>query len=150
MSKIEEAIEDFIQGHITDLDFSDIITSEVRDTWDMDELDRVDETVDRVDAIEAWIHDAEDKFSPQNVINLENSVKNLVEHVNTIQNESNDYLMRIRDLEDSAENLVDYNKELLLRIRDLEDRLNDYEEIREMAWQSAHKKSFLSFLHFWR
>jgi hypothetical protein len=44
MSKIEEAIEDFIQGHITDLDFSDMITSEVRDTWDMDELDRVDET----------------------------------------------------------------------------------------------------------
>ena len=54
-SKIEEAIEDFIQGHITGLDFSDMITSEVRDCWDMDELDRVDETVDRVDALEAWI-----------------------------------------------------------------------------------------------
>jgi regulator of replication initiation timing len=122
MSKIEEAIEDFIQGHITDLDFSDMITTEVRDTWDMDELDRVDETVDRVDAIEAWIHDAEDKLSIQNVIDLENSVKNLVEHTNILQ----------------------------LRIRDLEDRLLDYEEIREMAWQSAHKKSFLSFLHFWK
>jgi transcription termination factor NusB len=89
MSKIEEAIEDFIQGHITDLDFSDMITSEVRDTWDMDELDRIDETVDRVDALEAWVHDAEDKLSVQNVINLENSVKNLVEHVNELQDRVN-------------------------------------------------------------
>ena len=120
MGRIEEAIEEYIQDHLSDLDFSDMITSEVRDTWDMDELDRVDETVDRVDAIEAWIHDAEDKLSIQNVIDLENSVKNLVEHTNQLQ----------------------------LRIRDLEDRLNDYEEIREMAWQSAHKKSFLSRLFF--
>jgi len=122
MSKIEEAIEDVINGHLSGMDFTDMITTEVRDCWDMDELDRVDETVDRVDALEAWIHDAEDKFSIQNVIDLESSVKNLVEHTNQLQ----------------------------MRIKDLEDRLNDYEEIREMAWQSAHKKSFLSFLHFWR
>ena len=89
MSKIEEAIEDFIQGHITGLDFTDMITSEVRECWDMDELDRVDETVDRVDAIETWIHDAEDKLSPQNVIDLENSVKNLIEHVNELQDRVN-------------------------------------------------------------
>jgi hypothetical protein len=89
MSKIEEAIEDFIQGHITGLDFTDMITSEVRDCWDMDELDRVDETVDRVDAIETWIHDAEDKLSPQNVIDLENSVKNLINHVNELQDRVN-------------------------------------------------------------
>ena len=121
MSKIEEAIEEIIQSHITGLDFSDMITSEVRDCWDMDELDRVDETVDRVDALEAWIHDAEDKFSIQNVIDLESSVKNLVEHTNQLQ----------------------------MRIKDLEDRLNDYEEIREMAWQSANK-SFFQKLIFWR
>ena len=100
MSKIEEAIEDVINGHLSGLDFSDMITSEVRDTWDMDELDRVDETVDRVDALEAWIHDAEDKFSIQNVIDLENSIKNLVEHTNQLQ-------MRIRDLEDNVENLIE-------------------------------------------
>ena len=121
MGKIEEAIEDLIQDHLSGLDFSEVITSEVRDTWDMDELDRVDETVDRVDALEAWIVDAEDKLSPQNVIDLENSVKNLVEHTNALQ----------------------------MRIRDLEDRLNDYEEIREMAWQSANK-SFFQKLMFWR
>ena len=114
MSKIVEAIQDIINGHLNGMDFSDMITTEVRECWDMDELDRVDETVDRVDALEAWINDAEDKLSIQNVINLENSV----------------------------------NK-LQMRIRDLEDRLNDYEEIREMAWQSANK-SFFQKLMFWR
>ena len=114
MSKIEEAIEDVINGHLSGMDFTDMITSEVRDCWDMDELDRIDETVDRVDALEAWIVDAEDKLSIQNVINLE-------KHVEALQ----------------------------LRIRDLEDRLNDYEEIREMAWQSANK-SFFQKLMFWR
>ena len=118
---IDKVVSDFIQQEMQNMDLEDIITSEVRDTWDMDELDRVDETVDRVDAIEAWIHDAEDKFSIQNVIDLENSIKNLVEHTNQLQ----------------------------MRIRDLEDRLNDYEEIREMAWQSANK-SFFQKLMFWR
>ena len=130
MGKIEEAIEDVIQDHLSGLDFSEVITSEVRDCWDMDQLDRVDETVDRVDAIEAWINNAEDNFSTynnavelkKNVTDLKNSVKNLVEHTNILQ----------------------------LRIRDLEDRLKDYEKIREMAWQSAHKKSFIQKLMFWR
>ena len=123
MSKIEEAIEDLIQGHITDLDFSEVITSEVRDTWDMDELDRVDETVDRVDALEAWIVDAEDKLSIQNVIDLENSVKNLVEHTNLLQ----------------------------MSIRDLEDRLVDYEKFLDMVCQDVSaKKSFIQKLMFWR
>ena len=95
MSRIDEAIEDFIQQHLQNCDFGDMITTEVRDTWDMDELDRVDETVDRVDALEAWIHDAEDKFSIQNVIDLESSVKNLVNHTNQLQ-------LRITELEQQA------------------------------------------------
>ena len=85
MSKIEEAIEDIINGHLSGMDFSDMITTEVRECWDMDELDRVDETVDRVDALETWIHDAEDKLSIQNVINLENSIKNLCEDVEILK-----------------------------------------------------------------
>ena len=112
MSKIEEAIEDVINGQLSSMDFSDMITTEVRECWDMD---------DRLETVESWITDAEDKFSPQNVIDLENSVKNLVEHTNQLQ----------------------------MRIKDLEDRLNDYEEIREMAWQSANK-SFFQKLMFWR
>ena len=122
MSKIEDAIEDLINGHLSSMDFSDMITTEVRECWDMDDLDRIDDMDDRLETVESWITDAEDKFSIQNVIDLESSVKNLVEHTNALQ----------------------------MRIRDLEDRLNDYEEIREMAWQSAHKKSFLSRLFFWR
>ena len=121
MSKIEEAIEDIINGHLSGMDFSDMITTEVRECWDMDDLDRIDDMDDRLETVESWITDAEDKFSIQNVIDLESSVKNLVEHTNQLQ----------------------------MRIKDLEDRLNDYEEIREMAWQSANK-SFLSRLFFWR
>ena len=114
MSKIGEAIEDIIKEHLGGMDFSDMITGEVRDTWDMDDLDRIDDMDDRLETVESWITDAEDKLSIQNVINLENSV----------------------------------NK-LQMRIRDLEDRLSDYEEIREMAWQSANK-SFFQKLMFWR
>ena len=121
MSKIEEAIEDIINGHLSGKDFSDMITNEVRDTWDMDDLDRIDDMDDRLETVESWITDAEDKFSIQNVINLENSVNEL--KIEEIKNQ--------------------------MRIRDLEDRLNDYEEIREMAWQSANK-SFFQKLMFWR
>ena len=95
MSKIEEAIEEIVQNHLSGMDFSDMITNEVRDTWDMDDLDRVDETVDRVDALELWIHDAEDKFSIQNVIDLESSVKNLTKHTQQLQ-------LRIAELEQQA------------------------------------------------
>ena len=114
MSKIEEAIEEIVQNHLSGMDFSDMITNEVRDTWDMDDLDRIDDMDDRLENVESWISDSEEKLSIQNVINLE-------KHVETLQ----------------------------LRIRDLEDRLNDYEEIREMAWQSANK-SFFQKLMFWR
>ena len=33
MSKIEEAIEDVINGHLSGMVFSDLIINEVRDTW---------------------------------------------------------------------------------------------------------------------
>jgi len=114
MSKIEEAIEEIMDRHLSGMDFSDMITTEVRECWDMDDLDRIDDMDDRLENVESWISDSEEKLSIQNVINLE-------KHVETLQ----------------------------LRIRDLEDRLNDYEEIREMAWQSANK-SFFQKLMFWR
>ena len=99
MGKIEEAIEEIIQDHLSGLDFSDVITSEVRDTWNMDELDRVDETVDRVDALEAWINDAEDKLSIQNVIGLENSIKNMDDHIVKLFQIANELLHRVDVLE---------------------------------------------------
>ena len=95
MSKIEEAIEEIVQNHLSGMDFSDMITNEVRDTWDMDDLDRIDDMDDRLETVESWITDAEDKFSIQNVIDLESSVKNLVNHTNQLQ-------LRITELEQQA------------------------------------------------
>ena len=95
MSKIEEAIEDVINGHLSGMDFTDMITTEVRECWDMDDLDRIDEMDDRLETVESWISDSEDKLSIQNVIDLENSVKNLVDHTNQLQ-------LRITELEQQA------------------------------------------------
>ena len=85
MSKIEEAIEDIINGHLSSMDFSDMITTEVRECWDMDDLDRIDEMDDRLETVESWISDSEDKVSPQTIINLESSIKNLCENVNDLK-----------------------------------------------------------------
>ena len=95
MSKIEEAIEDIINAHLSGMDFSDMITTEVRECWDMDDLDRIDDMDDRLENVESWITDAEDKFSPQNVINLENSIKDLCENVNDLK-------LRLVELEEQA------------------------------------------------
>ena len=95
MSKIEEAIEDIINGHLSGMDFSDMITTEVRECWDMDDLDRIDDMDDRLETVESWITDAEDKFSLQNVIDLEKSIKNLCENVNDLK-------LRLVELEEQA------------------------------------------------
>ena len=52
MSKIEEAIEDIMDRHLGGMDFSDMITTEVRECWDMDELDRIDDIADAVESLE--------------------------------------------------------------------------------------------------
>ena len=95
MSKIEEAIEDIINGHLSGMDFSDMITTEVRECWDMDDLDRIDDMDDRLETVESWITDAEDKLSIQNVINLENSIKNLCKDVEILK-------LRLVELEEQA------------------------------------------------
>jgi adenylosuccinate synthase len=95
MSKIEEAIEEIMDRHLSGMDFSDMITNEVRDTWDMDDLDRIDEMDDRLETVESWINDAEDKFSIQNVIDLESSVKNLTKYAQQLE-------LRIAELEQQA------------------------------------------------
>ena len=95
MSKIEEAIEEIMDRHLSGMDFSDMITTEVRECWDMDDLDRIDDMDDRLETVESWITDAEDKLSIQNVINLENSIKNLCENVNDLK-------LRLVELEEQA------------------------------------------------
>ena len=95
MSKIEEAIEEIVQNHLSGMDFSDMITTEVRECWDMDDLDRIDDMDDRLETVESWISDSEDKVSPQTIINLENSIKNLCENVNDLK-------LRLVELEEQA------------------------------------------------
>ena len=115
---IDQVVSDFIQQEMQNMDLDDMICETVRMSF---EVDDIEDHGSSIEEIQQTLFDIQDKFDPQNVINLENSVKNLVEHTNQLQ----------------------------LRIRDLEDRLNDYEEIREMAWQSANK-SFIQKLMFWR
>lgn len=95
MSKIEEAIEQIMDRHLSGMDFSDMITTEVRECWDMDDLDRIDEMDDRLETVESWISDSEEKLSIQNVINLEKSIKNLCENVNDLK-------LRLVELEEQA------------------------------------------------
>ena len=52
MSKIEEAIEEIMDSHLSGMDFSDMITTEVGQCWDMDELDRIDDIADAVESLE--------------------------------------------------------------------------------------------------
>ena len=99
MSKIEEAIEDIINAHLSSMDFSDMITTEVRECWDMDDLDRIDEMDDRLETVESWISDSEDKLSIQNVINLENSIKNMDDHIVKLFQIANELLHRVDVLE---------------------------------------------------
>ena len=95
MSKIEEAIEEIMDRHLSGMDFSDMITTEVRECWDMDDLDRIDDMDDRLETVESWITDSEDKVSPQTIINLEKSIKNLCENVNDLK-------LRLVELEEQA------------------------------------------------
>ena len=95
MSKIEEAIEEIMDRHLSGMDFSDMITTEVRECWDMDDLDRIDDMDDRLENVESWITDSEDKVSPQTIINLEKSIKNLCENVNDLK-------LRLVELEEQA------------------------------------------------
>ena len=95
MSKIEEAIEEIMDRHLSGMDFSDMITTEVRECWDMDDLDRIDDMDDRLENVESWVSDSEDKVSPQTIINLEKSIKNLCENVNDLK-------LRLVELEEQA------------------------------------------------
>ena len=74
MSKIEEAIEDVINEHLRGMDFNDMITTEVRDTWDMDELDRIDDIADAVESLENNLDSA-------TLENMDQKIDQLTEHV---------------------------------------------------------------------
>ena len=83
---IDKVVSDFIQQEVQNMDLEDMICETVRTSFD---LDLIDNHGDSIDEIERTLFDIQDKFDPQNVINLENSVKNLVEHVNELQDRVN-------------------------------------------------------------
>ena len=89
MSKIEEAIEDIINEHLRSMDFSDMITTEVRECWDMDELDRIDDIADAVENLENNLDSATlenmDQKLDQLTEHVDQKLKELQDRVNVIQ-----------------------------------------------------------------
>ena len=89
MSKIVEAIEDIINGHLSGMDFSDMITTEVRECWDMDEIDRIDEIADAVENLENNLDSATlenmDQKIDQLTEHLDQKLKELQDRINVIQ-----------------------------------------------------------------
>ena len=111
MSKIEEAIEDIINAHLSGMDFSDMIITEVRETWDMDELDRVDEIADAVENLENNLDSA-------TLDNMDQKIDQLTEHVDS-----------------SIKNLTKYTQQLELRISVLELHANKSFIEKLMFWR---------------
>ena len=102
MSKIDDAIKEIMDKYLSGMDFSDMITTEVRECWDMDDLDRIDDMDDRLENVESWISDSEDKVSPQTIINLENSIKNLCEDMKITQQRLVRLEGHVEELEEQA------------------------------------------------
>jgi len=83
---IDQVVSDFIQQEMQNMDLDDMICETVRMSF---EVDDIEDHSSSIEEIQQTLFDIQDKFDPQNVINLENSVKNLVEHVNELQDRVN-------------------------------------------------------------
>ena len=83
---IDQVLSDFIQQEMQNMDLDDMICETVRMSF---EVDDIEDHGSSIEEIQQTLFDIQDKFDPQNVINLENSVRNLVEHVNELQDRVN-------------------------------------------------------------
>ena len=83
---IDQVVSDFIQQEMQNMDLDDMICETVRMSF---EVDDIEDHSSSIEEIQQTLFDIQDKFDPQNVINLENSVQNLVEHVNELQDRVN-------------------------------------------------------------
>ena len=97
---IDQVLSDFIQQEMQNMDLDDMICETVRMSF---EVDDIEDHGSSIEEIQQTLFDIQDKFDPQNVINLENSVKNLIDHVNELQ-------LRIAGLEEQS------NKSFLSRL----------------------------------
>ncbi len=83
---IDQVVSDFIQQEMQNMDLDDMICETVRMSF---EVDDIEDHGSSIEEIQQTLFDIQDKFDPQNVINLENSVKNLIDHVNELQDRVN-------------------------------------------------------------
>lgn len=99
MSKIEEAIEEIVDRHLHGMDFSDMVTTEVRETWDMDELDRIDEIADAVESLENNLDSA-------TLENMDNRLSLIEEHVDQkLKGLREEYRQKLLQYDDEIFNL---------------------------------------------
>ena len=123
MSKIEEAIEDIMDRHLSGMDFSDMITTEVGQCWDMDELDRIDDIADAVESLEN---------------NLDTST------LNSLRED-------IDKLKIDVENFQLSEQYLQCAWKTLSDKLeNDLEELKNEIRQKSFFQKLVQKLMFWR
>jgi len=74
------------------MDLDDMICETVRMSFEVDDIEDHSSSIEEIQQI---LFDIQDKFDPQNVIDLESSIKNLVQHTNQLQ-------LRIAGLEKQA------------------------------------------------
>ena len=96
---IDQVLSDFIQQEMQNMDLDDMICETVRMSF---EVDDIEDHGSSIEEIQQTLFDIQDKFDPQNVINLENSVKNLVDHIDELDVCIKHLLVRITELEKQA------------------------------------------------
>ena len=89
---IDQVVSDFIQQEMQNMDLDDMICETVRMSFEVDDIEDHSSSIEEIQQI---LFDIQDKFDPQNVIDLESSIKNLVQHTNQLQ-------LRIAGLEKQA------------------------------------------------
>ena len=96
---IDQVVSDFIQQEMQNMDLDDMICDTVRMSF---EVDDIEDHSSSIEEIQQTLFDIQDKFDPQNVINLENSVNNLVDHIDELDVCIKHLLARITELEKQA------------------------------------------------
>ena len=123
MSKIEEAIEEIMDSHLSGMDFSDMIITEVGQCWDMDDLDRIDDIADAVESLES---------------NLDTST------LNSLRED-------IDKLKIDVENFQRSEQYLQCAWKTLSDKLeDDLEELKNEIRQKSFFQKLVQKLMFWR
>ena len=131
MSKIEEAIEEIVDRHLHDMDFSDMITNEVRECWDMDELDRIDDIADTVESLE-------NNLDSSTLENMDQKIDLLTDHLDK----------KIKKIEIAMENFERSEQYLQRAWKTLSDKLED--DLEALRNEKSFFQKLIQKLMFWR